>query len=285
MLLEKGADVNAAGGEHGSSLQAAAAGGHTEIVGILLEKGADVNAAGGLHGSSLQAATAGGHTEIVGILLEKGVNINAEAGILGTALNIASQFGHNNIVSMLLERGARKIFHSSKWIAVLVPTREVANKYLMSNIVVEDEEPEQASQTEGSHERDERQRREDQTPIPVQAHAADEEGEQRRSVRNEQDSGVHLMFPPPPPSTPTIRSAAVYGQGWGGLGGISAGHGVDLASPRRPLHVCVWESLLVVPSHARTRRRCAPTEGWPFIRWPPTLSGTWQYGRSCGGLR
>ncbi|KAJ7023916.1 ankyrin repeat-containing domain protein [Mycena alexandri] len=72
LLLEKGANINAAGGYYGSSLQAAAAGGHTEIVSILLENGADVNAAGGHYGSSLQAATNEGHTEIVRLPLEKG---------------------------------------------------------------------------------------------------------------------------------------------------------------------------------------------------------------------
>jgi ankyrin repeat protein len=58
-------------------LQAAAARGHIEIVSVLLEKGANVNAAGGEYGSPLQAAVAEGHTEIVSILLEKGANVNA----------------------------------------------------------------------------------------------------------------------------------------------------------------------------------------------------------------
>ncbi|KAJ7456174.1 hypothetical protein FB451DRAFT_1512596 [Mycena latifolia] len=107
ILLEKGANINAAGGGYESSLQAAAAGGHTEIVGLLLEKGADVNAAGGRYGSSLQAAAAEGHTDIVGILLERGADVNAAGGKYSTALEIASRCGHNKIVSMLLERGAR----------------------------------------------------------------------------------------------------------------------------------------------------------------------------------
>ncbi|KAJ6485270.1 ankyrin repeat-containing domain protein [Mycena vulgaris] len=106
ILLEKGADVNAAGGRYGSSLQAAAAGGHTEIVSILLEKGADVNAAGGRYGSSLQAAADQGHTEIVGILLEKGADINAAGGLYGSSLQAAAAEGHTEIVSILLEKGA-----------------------------------------------------------------------------------------------------------------------------------------------------------------------------------
>ncbi|KAF8162055.1 hypothetical protein K438DRAFT_1776130 [Mycena galopus ATCC 62051] len=65
-------DVNAAGEGYGSSLEAAAAMGHTEIVCILLDKGADVNAAGGRYGSSLEAAAQQGHTEIVCMLMEWG---------------------------------------------------------------------------------------------------------------------------------------------------------------------------------------------------------------------
>jgi ankyrin repeat protein len=49
--------------------------GHTEIVDILLDKGADVNAAGGECGSSLQAAAQGGHTEIAEMLREWGARV------------------------------------------------------------------------------------------------------------------------------------------------------------------------------------------------------------------
>jgi ankyrin repeat protein len=41
--LEKGADVNAQGGEYGNALQAASAQGRKEVVQMLLKKGADVN--------------------------------------------------------------------------------------------------------------------------------------------------------------------------------------------------------------------------------------------------
>ncbi|KAJ7362215.1 hypothetical protein DFH08DRAFT_799268 [Mycena albidolilacea] len=106
ILLEKGANINAAGGFYGSSLQAAAAGGHTEIFSILLEKGADINAAGGRYGSSLQAAAAGGHTEIVGIFLEKGANVNAAGGFYGSSLQAAAAGGHTEIFRILFEKGA-----------------------------------------------------------------------------------------------------------------------------------------------------------------------------------
>ena len=52
-LLDRGADVNAQGGEDGNALQAASSGGHEEIVLQLLAQGADVNAHGGEYGTAL----------------------------------------------------------------------------------------------------------------------------------------------------------------------------------------------------------------------------------------
>ncbi|KAJ7041582.1 ankyrin repeat-containing domain protein, partial [Mycena alexandri] len=105
-LLEKGANVNAAGERYGSALQAAAAGGHTETVATLLKKGADVNAAGERYGSALQLAAAPGHTETVAALLEKGANVNAAGERYGSALQAAAAGGHTEIVAALLEKGA-----------------------------------------------------------------------------------------------------------------------------------------------------------------------------------
>ncbi|KAJ7742070.1 ankyrin repeat-containing domain protein [Mycena metata] len=106
LLLEKGADINAAGGFYGSALQVVAAWGHTEIVDILLKNGADVNAAGGHYGSALQAAAAEGHIEIVSILLAKGADINAAGGEYGSALQAAAAGGHTEIVDILFKKGA-----------------------------------------------------------------------------------------------------------------------------------------------------------------------------------
>ena len=48
-----------------------------EIVKLLLEKGADVNAIGGEYENALQAALYHGNTAIVNLLLEKGANLIA----------------------------------------------------------------------------------------------------------------------------------------------------------------------------------------------------------------
>jgi preprotein translocase subunit YajC len=59
LLLEKGAEVNARGGEYGNALQAASLERHDNIVQSLLEKekGAEVNAQGGGYGNVFQVAS------------------------------------------------------------------------------------------------------------------------------------------------------------------------------------------------------------------------------------
>ena len=57
MLLDRGADVNAQGGEYGNALYAASFGGHENVVSTLIERGADVNAQGGYYGNVLHAPT------------------------------------------------------------------------------------------------------------------------------------------------------------------------------------------------------------------------------------
>jgi ankyrin repeat protein len=65
LLLDKGADVNAQGGDYSNALQAASGGGHEQVVKTLLNAGAEVNAQGGRYGNALQAASEGGHEQIV----------------------------------------------------------------------------------------------------------------------------------------------------------------------------------------------------------------------------
>jgi hypothetical protein len=50
--------------------------GSHEVARILLERGADVDAITGTHGSALQAAASGGHERIVELLLERGASLN-----------------------------------------------------------------------------------------------------------------------------------------------------------------------------------------------------------------
>ncbi|KAJ7776715.1 ankyrin repeat-containing domain protein [Mycena olivaceomarginata] len=106
LLLNKGADVNAQGGQCGNALQAAASRGHDKIVQVLLNKGADVNAQGGFYGNALQAAASEGHDKIFQVLLDKGADVNAQGGFYGNALQAAASEGHDKIVQVLFSRGA-----------------------------------------------------------------------------------------------------------------------------------------------------------------------------------
>jgi nucleoside-triphosphatase THEP1 len=77
LLLDRGADVNAQGGEYGNALQAASAEGHEQVVKTLLDKGDDVNAQGRLFSNALQATLVKGHKQIVKVLLDRGADIKA----------------------------------------------------------------------------------------------------------------------------------------------------------------------------------------------------------------
>jgi hypothetical protein len=80
--------------------------GYEPIVQLLLGKGAEVNAQGGDYGNALQAASAGDHESIVHLLLDKGAEVNTQGGHYGNALRAASIRGHEAVVRLLLERGA-----------------------------------------------------------------------------------------------------------------------------------------------------------------------------------
>ncbi|KAJ3960995.1 hypothetical protein N0V92_002346 [Colletotrichum tropicale] len=91
-LLERGADVNAAGGKFGNALQAAASsacGLDEAVESLLLSKGAEVNKQGGLYGTALQGACVGGRVGVVRLLLAHGSEVNVECGEYGTALQAA----------------------------------------------------------------------------------------------------------------------------------------------------------------------------------------------------
>jgi hypothetical protein len=107
--LDDGARVDAVDEEYppGTPLHKAADNGHKEMVGMLIERGANVDAAHKDGRTPLHLAALRGHKEIVGMLIGKGANVNAadEDGV--APLHYAAGYGHKEIVGMLIERGAK----------------------------------------------------------------------------------------------------------------------------------------------------------------------------------
>ena len=119
LLLDRGADVNAQGGQYGNALQAAAFCGNIEIIQLLLARGADIHAQGGQYGNALQAATYRGRMGVIQLLLESGANVNMEGGMFGTVLQAAAYRGDIKVIKKLLARGANIHARAGKYGAAL----------------------------------------------------------------------------------------------------------------------------------------------------------------------
>ena len=109
-MLEKGADPNAQGGEHGNALQAAAAGGLLETVQLLLDNHADATIQPKLadRRSLLHVAVGSNRLAVIEILCDAGGNIHLhsqdESGL--TPLHMAVDNGHVTIAEYFLNKGA-----------------------------------------------------------------------------------------------------------------------------------------------------------------------------------
>ena len=94
----------------GNALQAAAAGGHSDIVNLLLENKppALVTTPGGHYGSALMAAVCSGNCETVSVLLEEEANPSVRHKVYGTPLEKAVGMGRacKDVVAVLVEYGA-----------------------------------------------------------------------------------------------------------------------------------------------------------------------------------
>ncbi|KAJ7616537.1 hypothetical protein FB45DRAFT_1008014 [Roridomyces roridus] len=107
LLINKGVDINAPGGDlGGTALSAASRSGQTDTLRTLLLHGADPNLTGGAYGSPLIAAAHHNHYQTVHLLLKNGASINLCAGPYGNALTAASVENHAEVVQLLLNSGA-----------------------------------------------------------------------------------------------------------------------------------------------------------------------------------
>ncbi|CAH0017361.1 unnamed protein product [Clonostachys rhizophaga] len=121
LLIDKGVNVNAHGGEYGSPLQLACYKQQKSFVELLLNRGADPNAQGGRYGNALQAvgtARSSGMNiavDIAMLLIEKGANVNASGGELGTALQAAALSGNRPLMQLLIQHGAEINTHAGMY--------------------------------------------------------------------------------------------------------------------------------------------------------------------------
>ena len=115
-FIEKGADVNAFGGSHGTALIAACSGRwkatqRLRTVDILVEHGAEIQAKGRSGGNAMQAASHNGQAETVALLLLKGADVNSYGGEYGTTLiaaccNVGKEETVLETVKVLITNGA-----------------------------------------------------------------------------------------------------------------------------------------------------------------------------------
>jgi len=106
--LDLGANIEVKDYRGLTSLQIACVYGHLDVVSLLLDRGANVDAAGGSTGqTSLIFASMEGHLDVVKELLDRGANIEAADNFYGwNSLMMASSKGKFNIVKELVDRGA-----------------------------------------------------------------------------------------------------------------------------------------------------------------------------------
>ena len=91
----------------GTCLHIAAQNGYLEIARLLLEDGADKDAAMTNGLTCLHIAAQNGYLEIVRLLLEVGADKDAETTDGWTCWHVGSQNGHLEILRLLLESGAK----------------------------------------------------------------------------------------------------------------------------------------------------------------------------------
>ncbi|KAK4067399.1 uncharacterized protein Triagg1_7579 [Trichoderma aggressivum f. europaeum] len=123
LLLERGANVNASGGDYCTPLQAAfSLNGKPELmlerIQKLLDCGADPGIQGGRYGTALQAACCfslyysrdiGVKMKAVRLLIEHGASVNAQGGRYGSPLHAAASSSHpqaTQVIKLLLDNGA-----------------------------------------------------------------------------------------------------------------------------------------------------------------------------------
>jgi ankyrin repeat protein len=117
VLLQQGADVNAAQGDGMTALHWAAELGHADMAARILEAGADVSVKTRVGDyTPLHVAARGGHADVTRVLLEAGADPSMRTGTGGTMpLHFAASTASEETVAALLEFGASVDSREEHW--------------------------------------------------------------------------------------------------------------------------------------------------------------------------
>ena len=104
-LIEKGADLNVAGGDGGTQINWAVHHDNVEIVKLMVEKGAKLNIRNKWGMTELHTAIWRGCIRVVEYLLDKGSDPAIKTNEGWTAMHYAFRSGHDNVIELLKRRG------------------------------------------------------------------------------------------------------------------------------------------------------------------------------------
>lgn len=140
LLIQRGADVNAAGLRELTPLHAAAVAGNERAVDLLVAAGADLHCATHEGYTPLHWAASRGHKEIVALLLDRGADVDfrPNKGLGEAPLHAAVRSGQEEIVRLLIDRGAAINVKDAQGLTALHhalrgPNRSVAVDVLLGN--------------------------------------------------------------------------------------------------------------------------------------------------------
>jgi ankyrin repeat protein len=108
VLIEKGANLEAADESGMTPLILASFTGHVQAIRMLIEKGANLEAVDENGMTPLMLASVSGHEDALRVLIENGANVEAPDNSGKTPLQNAKSQGHNEVVSLLKEHGAKE---------------------------------------------------------------------------------------------------------------------------------------------------------------------------------
>ncbi|OLP83774.1 Ankyrin-2 [Symbiodinium microadriaticum] len=120
-LLFAAADVNHTANSGRTPLQLACEFGHIDVIKLLIRAGADIRKKGIHGGTPLQITCEKGYLEAVRLLIRAGADINAASRYSRTALQLACEQGHIEVVTHLIEQRA-DVTSQRNYGRLLVPT-------------------------------------------------------------------------------------------------------------------------------------------------------------------